>query len=115
MYLRLCATLDAERENTGDNRNIAHCQLIFHAGIAAIFSITDAQCINAGFRTAVAEQSLRTLGEDAALSVDQLQNPIELGLIERLYLHADFLPHEGEEAIVIDIAGPTDAAVDGCR
>src|SRR5579864_8647727 len=89
--LRLCAASYTERKNTGDNRNVAHRQLIFHAGVAAIFAITDAQSINAGFRADVAEQSLRALSEDAAVGVDQLQDHIELGLGERLDLHADFL------------------------
>ena len=47
MNLRLRAALQAERENAGDDRHVADRQPIFHAGIAAILPVADAQSVNA--------------------------------------------------------------------
>src|SRR6185312_5351009 len=57
MNLRLCAALQTERKNTRDHWQITDAQLIFHAGLAAILAIADAERVNARLRTGMTQQS----------------------------------------------------------
>src|SRR5439155_19277220 len=116
IYVGLCATLQAQREDARDDGDLAERQTVRHVGAATELAVVDRHSVNTRLATRITEQARLAFRDDLSIWRGQLHYGIELGANRsRDRLYADFLTGLCFEAEAINVTGLADHANDRRR
>src|SRR5438105_15914628 len=92
IYVGLCATLQAQREEARDDGDLAEMQTVRHVGATAELAVVDRHSVNTSLATRITEQARLAFRDDLPVWRGQLHYGIELGADRGCgCLYADFL------------------------